>query len=198
MRFRLLLALSVMLSLTGCFPRMAHYDDDGGSDQAVVKPHLDGPTANVPRDRIVSFITLNNPLLNKGLVDREADAILREAGKQGVPANLLVSLIATESDFDPHAVSPAGAQGLGQLLPDTAREVGVKDPFDPEDNIAGTAKYIAWLGGYWAKHPRRWELALASYLAGVGTVGNQLKAGRDLTAEQSAYVRKILQLSTRV
>jgi soluble lytic murein transglycosylase-like protein len=202
---RLLLVFLVTSATTGCFGRMAHYEDDPaaakpipGGNSVSKMPGFDGPTADVPPDRLEAFIAINNPFLARDLVKREADAITRGAAKNGVPTSLLASLIATESSFNPRAVSPCGAQGLGQLLPATAKDLGVADPFDPEQNIAGTAKYLAWLGTYWVKHPRRWELALASYLAGVGTVGNQLKAGRDLTAEQSTYVRKILQLSTRV
>ena len=202
---RLVLVFFVALSTTGCFGRLAHYDDDpasanapAGSPGAAKSPvFLDGDATAQP-DRLASFITISNPLLAPDLVKREAAAIASNAAARRVPVRLLISLIATESDFNPRAVSPCGAQGLGQLLPATAHDLGVSDPFDPEQNIAGTAKYLAWLGGYWGKHSRRWELALASYLAGVGTVGNQLKAGRDLTAEQAAYVRKILQLSTRV
>jgi soluble lytic murein transglycosylase-like protein len=201
MRTRILLLLAVPLVLAGCFPRQAHYDDDPGpparqADQP--KVDLTGPTANVPVQRVAAFIAINNPFLAPDLIKREAEAIVRHSAAEGVPTNLLVALIATESSFDPKAVSPVGARGLGQLMPETAADMGVKDPFDPEDNIRGTAKYIAYLGGYWKTHPRKWELALASYLAGMGTVGNQLKAGKDLTNEQASYVRKILQLSGRV
>jgi hypothetical protein len=205
MRFRLLLILCVSLASTGCFGRTAHYEDEpvpanpGADSSRGAKPPVFGaPNSAVPSDRLEAFITIANPFLARDLVKREADAITRGAANNGLPTGLLASLIATESSFNPRAVSPCGAQGLGQLLPATAKDLGVSDPFDPEQNIAGTAKYLAWLGTYWVKNPRRWELALASYLAGVGTVGNQLKAGHDLTAEQAAYVRKILQLSTRV
>jgi soluble lytic murein transglycosylase-like protein len=200
MRSRILLLLAIPLVLAGCFPRQAHYDDDPAPPKQADTPKVDltGPTANVPVQRVAAFIAVNNPFLAPDLIKREAEAIVRHSASEGVPTNLLVALIATESSFDPRAVSPVGARGLGQLMPETAADMGVKDPFDPEENIRGTAKYIAYLGGYWAKHPRRWELALASYLAGMGTVGNQLKAGRDLTNEQASYVRKILQLSGRV
>ena len=196
----LLGGLVASLSLSGCFPRQAHYDDDPSRrSPEFVKPFgFEGPLADVGRARIASFIGVANPMLSADLVRRESDAIAVAASKEGIPASLLASLIATESSFDPRAVSPVGAQGLGQLMPATATDLGVSDPFDPESNIAGTAKYLAWLGRYWAKNPRHWELALASYLAGVGTVGNQLKTGRDLTQEEAAYARRILQLSTKV
>lgn len=201
---RLLIVLALPLALSGCFGRVAHYEDDPADPKIVANaagkglPDFKGPTADVPLDRVAAFITIANPFLTKEMVRREAESITRNAAKAQIPVSLLVSLIAIESSFNPKAVSPVGAQGLGQLMPATAKDMGANDPFDPEQNIAATAKYLAWLGGYWGKHPRRWELALASYLAGVGTVGNQLKAGRDLTQEQAGYVRKIMQLSTRV
>ena len=197
MRSRILTLLLASTLLTGCFPRHAHYEGDPAAP-AMPQPRFDGPTADVPQDRLEAFIRVNNPFLSKELVQREAAAIIRCATAEGIPTSLLVGLICTESSFDPKAVSPMGAQGLGQLMPATAKDMGVSDPFDPESNIAGTAKYVGWLGRYWSKHPRRWEIALASYLAGVGTVGSQLKAGKDLTGEQAGYVRKILQLATRV
>lgn len=80
---------------------------------------------------------------------------------------LLVELIIRhESNFNPQAVSPVGAQGLMQLMPGTAAGLGVRDPFDPDQNVAGGAKYIA-------DQLRRFKdlrCALAAYNAGPGAV----------------------------
>lgn len=96
---------------------------------------------------------------------------LRHAGADAVAAvgldvvgfaALFTALIDQESRFDPAAVSPKGAQGLGQLMPATARELGVSDPFDPEANLDGAARYLvrqlAAFGDV--------RLALAAYNAG--------------------------------
>ena len=196
--FPLLLASSLVLA--GCFPRMAHYGDEAppGPQADPGASAFDPGRSEVPVERLMTFIMAQNPFLGPAGARRQAEAIARQAGTQGVPVHLVVSLIATESSFNPRAVSPVGAQGLGQLMPATAKDMGVSDPFDVEQNIYGTTRYLAWLGKVWEKHPRRWELVLASYLAGVGTVTRQVKAGRSLTAEQDAYVRKIFHLSAKV
>lgn len=179
---------------------MAQYGDDTppGPQADPGASAFDPARSEVPVERLMTFIMAQNPFLGPAGARRQAEAIARQAGTQGVPVHLVVSLIATESSFNPRAVSPVGAQGLGQLMPATAKDMGVSDPFDVEQNIYGTTRYLAWLGKVWEKHPRRWELVLASYLAGVGTVTRQVKAGRSLTAEQDAYVRKIFRLSAKV
>lgn len=194
------LLLATALALAGCFPRMAQYGDDPprGPQGDAGRPGFDPSLRDVPVERLSAFIIVHNPYLTPTDVRRQAEAIARQAGTHGVPVHLVVSLIATESSFNPRAVSPVGAQGLGQLMPATARDMGISDPFDVEQNIYATTRYLAWLGKVWESHPRRWELVLASYLAGVGTVTKQVKTGRSLTAEQDAYVRKILRLSAKV
>ena len=70
-----------------------------------------------------------------------------------------------ESEFNPMVVSPAGAQGLMQLMPDLAAEMGVADAFDPRENIMGGAKYLRWLLD---RNRGNIPLTLASYNAGPG------------------------------
>ncbi|MBI4224159.1 MAG: transglycosylase SLT domain-containing protein [Deltaproteobacteria bacterium] len=97
-----------------------------------------------------------------------------------VPRNLALAMIQVESSWDPRAVSPRGAQGLMQLMPDTARLLGVSDPFDPDQNIRGGIQYLAQqladfsstelalVAYHWGpenvrKHPgKTWEQILAS------------------------------------
>ncbi len=75
---------------------------------------------------------------------------------------LFVALIDQESRFNPRAVSPKGARGLGQLMPETALALGVADAFEPMDNLRGAARYlVAQLGAF-----GRADLALAAYNAG--------------------------------
>lgn len=91
----------------------------------------------------------------------------REAERQGIDPRLVRALIHAESRANPAAVSPKGAQGLMQLMPATARELGVADPFHPNDNVRGGIRYLAQLI---QRYPGRLDWALAAYNAGPGAV----------------------------
>ncbi|MCO6056665.1 lytic transglycosylase domain-containing protein [Pseudomonas sp. MOB-449] len=84
-----------------------------------------------------------------------------------VPAELLHAVIKTESNYDPSALSPKGAAGLMQLMPDTARDLGVRDVFDPAANVRGGARYLKRLMTMFGDDL---SLALAAYNAGPGAV----------------------------
>lgn len=95
------------------------------------------------------------------------DIFERAAQKYNVPVDLLKAIGKAESDYRPDAVSRCGAQGIMQLMPATAKYLGVTDPFDPEQNIMGGAKYISELLD---KYDGDTKLALAAYNAGMGNV----------------------------
>jgi len=109
----------------------------------------------------------------KGYVFNQAregryDGIIRRASeKHGVDFFLIKSVIKAESAFDPNAVSVAGAKGLMQLMPDTAAEVGVKNVFDPEQNIMGGTRYLKKLIRRFKNNRRN---AVAGYNAGPAAV----------------------------
>jgi soluble lytic murein transglycosylase-like protein len=71
----------------------------------------------------------------------------------GIPEALMRAVIKTESDFDPHVVSSVGAKGLMQLMPDTARLMGVTDVFDPRQNVMGGARYLQVLARRFCRTP---------------------------------------------
>lgn len=99
---------------------------------------------------------------------QEVHAFIREAAKAyGVDPALVRAVVWVESRYDPYAVSPRGARGLMQLTADTAREVGVTNPFDPRQNVFGGTKYLSRLI---KQHDGDVALALASYNAGPATV----------------------------
>jgi soluble lytic murein transglycosylase-like protein len=104
-----------------------------------------------------------------------------------VPEALLRALIEVESGFNPRAVSPKGAVGLTQLMPRTARALGVADPRDPGANIHGGARYLKDL---LARHGNDVALALAAYNAGEAAV--QRAGGIPAFAETRAYVPRVL------
>ena len=96
------------------------------------------------------------------------EPLVQEAAEyHGVDPDLVRAVVRTESAFDPTAVSTAGAQGLMQLMPALADELGVTDPFDPRENIFAGVRYLRALLD---QHHGDETLALASYNAGPGTV----------------------------
>ena len=100
--------------------------------------------------------------------DPELDRIILEAGeKQGVDPRFIHAVIWQESKYKVEARSHAGAQGLMQLMPATAKRFGCEHPEDPEENITAGTKYLSWLLKRFAGNV---ELALAGYNAGEGSV----------------------------
>lgn len=120
-------------------------------------------------------------------------AVEKASRKYGIDKSLLMAVIKQESDFNPNCVSNAGAKGLMQLMPDTAREVGVKNPFDIQQNIDGGARYLKRMLDM---HGNVKELALAAYNAGPGTL--QWRGVKDvsdiskLPSETKHYVKNIM------
>jgi soluble lytic murein transglycosylase-like protein len=99
---------------------------------------------------------------------------------------LVLAIIATESNFDPYAVSPRNAQGLMQLIPGTAARFAVRNPMDPAQNIRGGMAYLRWLMAYFEGDI---TLVAAAYNAGEGAVERYL--GVPPYAETRNYVRRI-------
>ena len=107
-----------------------------------------------------------------------------------VPEALLKAMAKVESDFNPNAVSGAGAVGIMQLMPATAANLGVTNPYDPKENIMGGAKYIGEMLRTFSAYPNGLDLALAAYNAGPGAVR---RAGYRIpqNGETPAYVEKV-------
>jgi soluble lytic murein transglycosylase-like protein len=114
------------------------------------------------------------------------DLIRQHADRHGISADLVRAVIQAESGFNRWAVSPKGAMGLMQLMPATARELGVRDPFHPGENIRGGVTYLAQLLNRFNQDV---TLALAAYNAGAERV--QRYNGVPPYRETRDYVRKI-------
>jgi soluble lytic murein transglycosylase-like protein len=138
-----------------------------------------------------------NPALGPGDARELAQTTLEAADREGLDARLLVAVIAVESAWHPDAVSQAGARGLGQLMPATARELGV-DATDPFANIAGAAHYLRCLADRFAglDAERRTLWTIAAYNAGPGAV--ERYGGIPPYPQTRAYVRSVVRLWRRL
>jgi hypothetical protein len=128
-------------------------------------------------------------LLPEDEVSSYYDTYIEEAArKHGVSFSLIKAVIKAESDFDPHAVSKSGACGLMQIMPETAKALGIIDLFDPRENIFGGARYLKKL---LTQFQGSLPLTLAAYNAGPKKV-ESLKSVPPIEETQS-FVRRVMQ-----
>lgn len=122
------------------------------------------------------------------------DSVAAAARETGVDPGLILAVAIQESAGNPAAVSSRGARGLMQLMPGTARELGVRDPHDPDESLRGGARYLARM---LKRFSGRVDLALAAYNAGPGAVE---RAGDRVPkfAETERYVAKVQALAARL
>jgi soluble lytic murein transglycosylase-like protein len=116
-------------------------------------------------------------------------AIAQAAARHNVDPNLVRAVVKVESNFNPNAVSRKGAMGLMQLMPSTARQLNVKNPFDPEQNVDAGVRHLKQL---LESYGGDISLTLAAYNAGAGAVARN--AGVPHYAETQNYVRRITHL----
>jgi soluble lytic murein transglycosylase-like protein len=113
------------------------------------------------------------------------DAVARSEGKHRLPRGLLAAIVQVESRGRVHRISSAGAMGPGQLVPGTARLLGVSDPFDPDESLDASGRYLAThLATF-----RDIRLAVAAYNAGPGAI---VKRSVPQNGETEFYVRKVM------
>ncbi|MFO7569601.1 MAG: lytic transglycosylase domain-containing protein [Smithellaceae bacterium] len=116
------------------------------------------------------------------------NVIAKASSIYGLDPDLIRSVIRVESDFNPGATSPKGAMGLMQLMPDTARELGVRSPYDPEENVMGGARYLKSLLD---RYDGQVDMALAAYNWGMGN----LERNPDrLPFETAGYIDRVSRL----
>lgn len=136
---------------------------------------------------IAQFIQVANPGITAKQAQWEGRAIHEAASQEGVDQRLMTALVCVESAFDPGAVSPVGALGLGQLMPQTAAELGV-NPRDPWQNLVGAARLLRANLSEFHTLP----LTLAAYNAGGGAVRQY--GGIPPFPETRSYVWKVLSI----
>lgn len=151
-------------------------------------PYVNGASTEVapPTGMSLSGTTMSatqlNPIIN--------EAVQAASSKYGLPQNLILAVIDQESGRDPNSVSSAGAQGLMQLMPDTAKTLGVTNAFDPVQNVDAGTRYLADMVHQFGSIP----LGLAAYNAGPGAV--QSYGGIPPYSETQNYVKSILAKSS--
>ena len=182
---------------------VTHYSDrplNARSELLYRGSGMGGPIARPGAGARAMASTLSVTQLELSTRFRAVRHLIREAASEtGLEFELLQAVIATESGFDASAVSPKGAVGLMQVMPDTAERFGVRPVgkqsvserlTDPRTNIQAGSRYLAWLINTFRGDIR---LAIAAYNAGEGAV---LKAGRQVPnyPETIDYVRKVTNL----
>jgi soluble lytic murein transglycosylase-like protein len=151
---------------------------------------------NLPTDQATpyyaAFIKKENPRLSNAKAMEIATGIIGFSLKYGVDARLIMAMVMTESDFNPHEVSSAGAMGLGQLMPSNVQEMGVTDVYDTMQNLSATVRLVR---GHLNDYKDKFDslvLALAAYNAGPGAVRKY--HGVPPYRETQNYVRKVIKL----
>lgn len=171
-------------------------NDENSAEKSVDLKELTNLLSN---RRVQNVSTKVSDLSNLSKDERINNAIDLASKKYGVDKNLIRAIIKQESNFNPNAVSSAGAMGLMQLMPENLKEDGVTDPFNIEQNIDGGTKQLK---GYLQRYNNNVEMALMAYNAGPGTVQKRgVKSVADLykmPAETRNYVVKIMNNLNRV
>lgn len=157
----------------------------------------DGGSTTLPSSQITAFEVDDYlpppppPEPAPAAVEPDLDTLVRQAAERhGVAAELVHSVIAAESAYNPSAVSSKGAQGLMQLMPDTARDLHVTDAFDPAQNINGGAAYLRQMLERYAGFRNQLPRALAAYNAGPAKV--DLYGGLPPYRETLDFVSRVL------
>lgn len=138
--------------------------------------------------KIREFIISHNPKIHPSLVDKIIINVNKYSQENNIDPKLVIALMAKESSFRTSVISSSGAIGLGQLKRGTALEVGITNPFNPIENIKGTARYLSKLSKIFNGDINK---TLASYYMGPNALKKNLEAGKKLPPQVNKYVNKI-------
>ena len=183
--------LSASLTLDSSFDENEVIPTQRLLDELVRRYSVAGPNADTPAAVRPSPPSSQAPSL-AGKSDSIDAIVSRAAARYQLAPELVRAVIRAESSFNPQAVSPAGAQGLMQLMPGTARDMGVEDPFDPEQNVMGGTRYLRKMLD---RYEGNLEKALAAYNWGPGNLDRS--DGSFLPRETREYLARIQRFLSR-
>ena len=154
-------------------------------DENGVMHFTNAPTSSIQKYRLY---LKEKPQITQRYSTEKYDALISDASERyGVSFPLLKAIIKAESDFDPHAVSKKGATGLMQIMPENFKPLGIRDPFDPWENINAGARYFKQM---YDRFKGKLALSLAAYNAGPTAVDRYKTIPPYEETEE--YVRRVL------
>jgi soluble lytic murein transglycosylase len=161
MSIKVVFIVGLCLLPLAAYPAIYTYVDEGGTSHFTNILPIGKKFRVVISERIKHVVArvFNNTTYD-GIIERQAQT-------HGIDPSLVKAVMKAESNFNPNAMSHKGAQGLMQLMPDTARLMKVDNPFDPEENIRGGTRYLKYLGETFGGNL---DLMLAAYNAGPARV----------------------------
>lgn len=182
MKTVLVVLLTALLAPAGALADVYARQDEGGA------LHLTDAPAESGFELLIETPSERTTQAGGAADGRYTASVARAAEASGIDARLISAVIAVESAHNPRAVSPRGAAGLMQLMPGTASRYGVRDRFDPDQNVMGGALYLRDL---MRRYGNKLELVLAAYNAGEGAVDRH--GGRiPPFAETLRYVPRVI------
>ena len=200
-RWWLALALTLVLAVPARADSYAFVDTQSGLIHLTDRPLsaryelvAKAPDEEAPVNTEFDLGPRGRPPTARGLRRRHYSELIHEASAQtGVRPELLHAMVTAESDYNPEAVSPKGALGLMQLMPETARRYGVAAWNDPAQNLSGGARHLAYL---LERFDQNLKLAVAAYNAGEQAV---IRHGYRVPPykETQLYVQKVASLYER-
>jgi soluble lytic murein transglycosylase-like protein len=165
---------------------LSNFQSDAASAVLVEAPPED--VSSVPVATVGAPVALTTPLASPPALPARYHAVIMAAAREHhLSPSLIAAVAAAESGFDARAVSPKGARGLMQLMPETARRFQVGNSFSPEQNVRGGAAYLRWLSDRFRGDVVQ---VLAAYNAGEQAV--ERAGGIPPFAETQAYVPRVL------
>lgn len=178
---KILILIMIMILTTGCASQMTL-----GKSKIIMDNNI------IAKSEIISnYIQNHNPKLSKEYSEYLAQIILEHSLTNNIDPFMMTALLGTESDFELHAISEVGAKGFGQLMPVVRKMFGVKEPFDPYQNIKASCVFIKQLNSQWGDTAYGWDMTLASYNLGITATKERVRANKGLPKSVRAYISSI-------